>query len=331
VEGQSIAGFFPCELRRFGVGVPVCGWPGTLCQGLVHAPGAEWDPRELVRACGLSVWHFDHVTAEQQPFMRFRTGMAPSPVMDLADGFAAYHAKLRVSSPRFCRDIARRARNLAQVTGELRFEAGSRDSGLLRTLMAWKAEQYRRIGAIDRFSRPWFVGLLETLLAARGDHFSGLLTASYAGGHPVAAHFGLRSGDLVAAWFTAYDTRFRKYSPGLIQFMHMAEALAAAGVHTIDLGEGGARYKEELKSRDIFVARGIVSGQPRLQTVHRASVAAGEWGIRAVLRCPRAYRLTRSLRSALRRTGQPDDAIVSDLSTCGRRGQSNADFGGVSQ
>src|SRR2546422_9451156 len=41
-DGQAPAGFFPFERRSLGVGVPVA--PElTLCQGLVHAPGAGWD------------------------------------------------------------------------------------------------------------------------------------------------------------------------------------------------------------------------------------------------------------------------------------------------
>ena len=31
------------------------------CQGLVHAPGAQWDPAELLRGCGIVAWHFDHL------------------------------------------------------------------------------------------------------------------------------------------------------------------------------------------------------------------------------------------------------------------------------
>jgi CelD/BcsL family acetyltransferase involved in cellulose biosynthesis len=46
-DGASTVGFFPFERRRLGVGVPIA--PGlTDCQGLVHAPGAEWDVRELL-------------------------------------------------------------------------------------------------------------------------------------------------------------------------------------------------------------------------------------------------------------------------------------------
>jgi CelD/BcsL family acetyltransferase involved in cellulose biosynthesis len=299
-DGASIAGFFPFERRRLGVGVPICGWPGTLCQGLVHAPGVDWDPRDLLRGCRLSIWHFDHLVAGQKPFERYQTATNPSPVMDLSDGFASYRARLTAKSPRFSKAIAHCARNLARDVGELHFVADSRDINLLRTLMAWKSEQYRRVAAIDRFDRRWVVGLLDALHATRSAHVTGVLSAAYAGDQPVALQFGMRSGHVFAGWFTAYDRRFAKYSPGMIQFMQMAEEFAAAGVHTIDLGEGAAAWKERLKTYDISVASGVVSAQSMLAAAHRMSRSAAERAAQAVFHHPRLYRATRYVRSALR-------------------------------
>jgi CelD/BcsL family acetyltransferase involved in cellulose biosynthesis len=299
-DGQSIAGFFPFEKRRLGAGVPICGWPGTLCQGLVHAPGAEWHPQELLRGCQLSVWQFDHLVAGQKPFERYQTATAPSPVMDLSDGFASYRARLEAKSPRFSKGIARCARNLARDAGELRFVGDSRDVNLLHTLMAWKSGQYRRLAAVDRFARPWVVGLLDALHATRSGHVNGVLSATYAGGQPVAAQFGLRSEHIFAGWFTAYDPRFSRYSPGLIQFMQMAESFAAAGVHAVDLGEGAATYKERLKTYDIFVASGVVTGRSLLAAAHRASRNAAERAGQAAYRHPSLYQATRYLRNAVR-------------------------------
>lgn len=299
-DGPSIAGFFPFERRRLGAGVPICGWPGTLCQGLVHAPGAEWDPRELLRGCRLSVWQFDHLVGGQKPFERYQAAVAPSPVMDLGDGFDSYRERLKAKSPRFSKGIARCARNLARDAGELRFVDDSRDVNLLRTLMRWKSEQYRRIAAVDRFARPWVVGLLDALHATRSGHVSGVLSATYAGDQPVAAQFVLRSGRICAGWFTAYDQRYARYSPGLIQFMHLAESLAAVGVHAIDLGEGAAAYKERLKTYDVVVGSGLVTGGSLLAAAHRVSRNAAERAGRAAYRHPGLYHATRYLRNAVR-------------------------------
>jgi CelD/BcsL family acetyltransferase involved in cellulose biosynthesis len=299
-DGSSIAGFFPFERRRLGVGVPICGWPGTLCQGLVHAPDADWDPRDLLRGCRLSAWQFDHLVAGQEPFERYQAATAPSPVIDLSHGFASYRSQLAAKSPRFSREIARRARKLVRDAGELRCVADSRDTGLLRTLMTWKSEQYRRMAVIDRFDRPWVVGLMEALHATRSAHFSGLLSALYAGDQPVAAQFGLLSGNVHAGWVTAYDRRFAQYSPGLIKVLRLAEELAALGVHTLDMGEGAATYKETLKTYDIFVASGIVTSRSVLAAAHRVSRNSAQRAGQAVFRHQRLYHATRYVRNALR-------------------------------
>lgn len=299
-DGQSLAGFFPFERGRLGAGMPICAWPGALCQGLVHAPGLEWDPRDLLRGCRLSAWQFDHLVAGQKPFSRYLTATAPSPVMDLSQGYASYFAELRANSPHFCRNLARNARNLARDAGEFRFVVDSRDVGMMRRLMAWKSEQYRRQGIINRFDRPWLVGLLDALHSIHNDHFSGLLCVSYADDEPIAALFGMRCENLFAGWFTTYNPNFGKYSPGMLQFMHLAEQLASSGVHTIDLGEGGGSYKQRLKSRDVFVAEGIVTGRSALATAHRARSVSTQWVGRTLYQHPRLYRATRQVRSALR-------------------------------
>ena len=99
-DGPSLLGFFPFERHQLGVGTPIAA-ELTLCQGLIHAPGAEWDARELLRACRISVWQFDHLVAGQRPFEVYRTAMLPSPTIDLADGFDSYFKKLRAASPGF--------------------------------------------------------------------------------------------------------------------------------------------------------------------------------------------------------------------------------------
>ena len=260
-EGQSTIGFFPFERRRFGAGAPVCGWL-TPCQGLIHAPGVDWDPRELIRGCGLSSWQFDSIIVDQQPFKPYHMGTIPTAMIDLSDGFSAYYEKLQVRSPRFCKELGRKTRKIGREVGELRIVADSRDASVLHKLMAWKSAQYRQTSHVDRFSEPWLVGLLEALLATREEGISGLLSAQYAGDQLITAQFGLRNESLLAGWFTAYDTSVRKYAPGLIHLKQLAEEMAAAGIRVIDMG-GGVKnyYKETMKSGDGYVAHGIVTGR----------------------------------------------------------------------
>jgi CelD/BcsL family acetyltransferase involved in cellulose biosynthesis len=203
-EGQDITGFFPFERHRLNVGVPIAVGL-TDCQGLVHAPGAEWDARALLRACGISAWQFDHLVAGQKPFEPYQAAVAPSPVVDLSRGFAAYHASLRAAAPSFCREMARKARKLGREVGELRLVTDSRDVSVLRILMNWKSAQYRRTGRRNLFSQPWVIELLDSLLTTRTSGPSGVLSMLYAGETPVAGNFGLRSGPILAGWIVELD------------------------------------------------------------------------------------------------------------------------------
>jgi CelD/BcsL family acetyltransferase involved in cellulose biosynthesis len=298
-DGQSVVGFFPFERRRLGVGVPIGGWLSG-CQGLVHAPGVEWDPRELLRGCRLSAWQFDNLIVDQQPFKPHHAATEPSPVMDLTDGFDAYYAKLRLKSPRFCRELGRKTRKLGREAGEVRVVADSRDSDVLRMLIAWKSDQYRRTSHVDRFEQPWLGELLHALLATRDEHLSGMLSVLYAGEQAVAAQFGLRTGSLLAGWFTAYDIRFAKYSPGVIHLLQMAKQLATAGIRTIYMGKGARRYTQAVKSHDVVVAEGVVTDRSFLGMVHGARGASAQWALGVVRQHPNLHRAADQM---LRRSG----------------------------
>ena len=289
-DGPAIVGFFPFQRRRFGVGVPL-GAGLTDGQGLVHVPALDWDPRELLRACRLNEWQFDHLVAGQRPFEGYVSAVVPSPVIDLSDGFAAYRDKLRVTSPRFGQDVARKARRLARESGELGFVVDSVKDSDLRLLLKWKSDQYRRNGWVDVFAREWIVDLISFLFTIRSDRFAGMLSVLYAGEKPVAAHFGLRSGPILAHWFPAYDVRFGKQSPGLIQHLRMAEESAALGITTIDMGTGAERYKHTLKSHDLFVGEGVVTRGPLAARVHRLRTAQVDWARRQVKRHPGLFRV----------------------------------------
>jgi len=299
-DGPAVIGFFPFEKHRLGVGVPI-GAGLTDCQGLVHVAGLEWDARELLRGCGISAFFFDHLAQEQRPFGRWVVATDPSPVIDLTDGFAAYQAKLSTKSPPFLKDRARRGRKMIREAGPLRHVVDSRDPAALRVLMDWKSDQYRRTGRTDRFARPWIVGLINDLFEARGSHFSGRLSVLYAGDTPVAGHFGVRSRHNLAHWFPAYDPAFGKYSPGLIQHVRMIEDTAPTGITLIDMGKGAKRYKETLKTSDLFVCEAAVTGNSPLALAHRARIAPSQWAVRTIRAHPALYEPADQL---LKRYGQ---------------------------
>ena len=294
VEGTEIVGFFPFQRRRLRVGVPI-GAGLNDCQGLIHVPGMEWDTRELLRACRISVWQFDHLVQGQRPFDCYKTAVAASPVIDLTNGFLAYREKLQIESPKFYKDLDRKIRRLEDAEGELRFVMDSRDLSELRKLIDWKSDQCRHNNWINLFDRPWVIDLLDYLFSSHGDHFNGLLSFLYAGETPVAAHFGLRTDHILAAWFPAYDKRFGRQSPGLIQFLRMVEEAAAIDVQLINLGKGTARFKETLKNCDLVVAEGMVARGVLLAAAHRARSSTVKWAGPQIRRHPHLFRATEQL------------------------------------
>ncbi|MEV7197295.1 GNAT family N-acetyltransferase [Streptomyces sp. NPDC093510] len=267
-KGQPV-GFFPYERNSFGVGRAI-GLGLSDCQALVHRPGVTWDTHELLRACRLSVFEFDHLIEDQQPFGAYVTGTFASPVLDLKAGEEESYAQwLRGAYPGLAKTTLKKERRLGRDLGEIRFVHDERDPRMLRTLMRWKSAQYRRTGRMDRFARPWIVALVDDLFQVREEHFTGVLSVVYAGDRPVAAHFGPRSATVFAAWFTAYDPELSYYSPGLMMHLRMADAAGRDGVRIMDMGRGDKEYKDWLKTRELRVGEGFATRPHPVATAHR--------------------------------------------------------------
>ncbi|MEU3985153.1 GNAT family N-acetyltransferase [Streptomyces sp. NPDC026672] len=267
-EGGEPVGFFPYERNALGVGRAI-GLGLSDCQALVHLPGVTWDARELLRACGMSIFEFDHLVQEQRPFDSHVTGTFASPVIDVKPGDGDYAQWLRASYPGLAKTTLKKERRIGRDVGEVRFVFDERDPGMLRRLMQWKSAQYRRTGRMDRFSRPWIVDLVDHLFRVREEHFTGVLSVLYAGDRPLAAHFGPRSSSVLAAWFTTYDPELRYYSPGLLMHLRLTEAAGRDGVTLVDLGRGDKEYKEWLKTRELRVGEGFASRPHPVATAYR--------------------------------------------------------------
>ncbi|MFF4754354.1 GNAT family N-acetyltransferase [Streptomyces sp. NPDC002514] len=267
-EDGGPVGFLPYERTALGVGRAI-GLGLSDCQALVHRPGVSWDTRELLRACGLSLFEFDHLVEGQRPFAAHVTGLFASPVIDVKPGDGGYPEWLRGAYPSLARTTLKKERRIGRDVGEVRFVFDERDPRMLRLLMRWKSAQYRRTGRMDRFARPWIVDLTEHLFQVREEHFTGVLSALYAGDRPVAAHFGPRSSTVLAAWFTAYDPDLHYYSPGLMMHLRTTEAAGRHGVTLVDLGRGDKEYKDWLKTRELRVGEGFVTRPHPVAAVHR--------------------------------------------------------------
>ncbi|NUT44513.1 MAG: GNAT family N-acetyltransferase, partial [Thermoactinospora sp.] len=260
-EPGRTAGFLAFQRDRLGIGRPV-GAGLTDAQGAALAEGLELEPGALLKACGLSVWEFDHLVADQFP--AFHTSRHPSPVIDLRKG---------LPSNKTVKTTMAKERKLERDIGAVRHDYATTDPEALRTLLGWKSRQYRRTGRTDRFAAPWIVRLVEELLLIDTPDFGGVLDLVYADDLPVAGHFGLRSDKVLTGWFPAYDPAFSRYSPGLIQHLAMAREAAAHGIALIDLGRGAKEYKDKLSNGSLTVAEGRLARATPAAALHWATTA----------------------------------------------------------
>ncbi|MFF9220550.1 GNAT family N-acetyltransferase [Streptomyces viridosporus] len=257
-DGAEPAGFLPYERGAWGQGRAI-GLGVSDCQGAVLGPGHGLETGELLRACSVSSFVFDNLEAGQALFVPYAAEEHATYVIDVEKGYETYASVLRAQSPKFLKTTLAKERRLGRQVGPLRFVFDERDPAALRTLMDWKSAQYRRTGRRDRFAREWIARLVGRLAETRAPQCAGTLSVLYAGGRPVAAHFGLRSASVLACWFPAYDPQFAKYSPGLVLHLRMAEAAAAEGIGLLDMGRGPAEYKDSLKTGELAVYEGAAT------------------------------------------------------------------------
>ena len=267
VDGRPV-GFFPYQRGRANIGRPVGGRLSDF-QALIAAPGCSADPLEMLRACHLSAWHFDHLLVEQNEFRPFTWRADDSPYIDLNGGLEGYlRAKENGSSLRS--EYGQKRRKIEREVGPLRFEPDTRDEDILATCFRWKEQQYLRTGAPNVFAYEWVLKLFDKLLSYRGEDFAPMVSVLYAGDKIAAINFCLRSRNVLHAWFPAYNVEMASYSPGTLHWMELMRAMPAFGISRIDLGKGPEKFKRRFMSGAIQVSEGTVDLRLVATLVRRA-------------------------------------------------------------
>jgi CelD/BcsL family acetyltransferase involved in cellulose biosynthesis len=263
-SGGGVAGFFPFQFSRTGVGRPVGGKLSDY-HGVIVGPEVEWDACEVLRRCGLRSFAFSHLIGSQRPFRPYFKALAASPVVVLDDPAGP--------APRPPGQAERKRRRLER-RATLRLDAeGSPDA--LHTLLVWKSSQYRRTGAFDTLSRPWVVELLERLHATKTSALEGALSCLWADDVLIAAHLGLRSGRVLHWWFPGYDAALARDSPGLVHLSLLLGAAPEDGIGLVDFGKGDEAYKGWFANGSVELGIGSVETS-RLAAL-RAGAARVAW------------------------------------------------------
>jgi CelD/BcsL family acetyltransferase involved in cellulose biosynthesis len=269
-DGGEVRGFLPFQRDRWGAASPVAAglseWQAVIL-GEEHE--GECDIRKLLRSSGLKNWHFDHLIESQASVQNCEAIFGAAPCIDLSGGFDLYAQSRRDAGSACITETLRKRRKLEREIGPIRFELHTDDRSAFETLLKWKAAQNERTGLLNIFRYGWVVDTLESIWRTQSERFAGVLSALHVGDDLVAVHLGPRSSTISHLWFTAYDPKFAKYSPGLILLIEMARGLADNGVTRIDLGPGPQRYKLQFKTGDIGVARGVVDQSPTVRAFRR--------------------------------------------------------------
>lgn len=252
-SADKVIGLFPFQRGRGTVGYPAA-YRLNDYQAGVFAPDAEINAVELLRGCGLSAWHFDHLITSQKCFAAGHSLYDNAPYIDLSQGFEAYRS-IASGSSRW-KSTLRKGRNLEREIGPVRFEFHTDEFEPYRTLIDWKSSQVRQNRKRCVFDWPWVQESLEELRVTENEACAGTLSTLYAGEHLVAAHLGLSSQEVLHWWITAYDPTFSKYSPGAVLLVRLIEEAARRGLQRIDLGKGDEPYKATFQSG----ARPLASG-----------------------------------------------------------------------
>jgi CelD/BcsL family acetyltransferase involved in cellulose biosynthesis len=252
-----IAGFFPHQRSFWGKGKPVGGALSDY-HGVIVGPDAEWEVEPLMRAANLSVFSFNHLVDCTRKFESYVEARSTSPQIDLSSGFAHYIQQRRDAGSDYIRKTEGLARKLGREVGELRFTLHESSSDAIQQVIKWKSAQYSQGRLPDAFAVQWTVKLLNRIAEVQTGDFAGVCSVLRAGDRIVAAHMGMRSAHVLHYWFPAYDPQFAKFSTGIILLLRMAQALAATGLRTIDLGGGKSLYKTRLMTGEVAIQEGSV-------------------------------------------------------------------------
>ena len=245
-DGPAITGFLPFHRRPGGRGVPLAG-PIADYQGLLgRAPGGL-RPAEMLGACGLSHYDYDHALGSSTIFREAAFRRTASPLIELGGGFDGWHGARRKATSAI-RNTERKMRKMDREIGPLRFDPDSRDPAAWDSLTGWKRAALADKGVALILDTPWVQGVTGDIRATEGPGLAGRLSTLHAGDRLVAVHFGMRSDRAWHWWFPAFDPAMSAYSPGLALLLMCARQAAAEGLDELDLGRGTERYKREFAS-----------------------------------------------------------------------------------
>ena len=274
-SGDTPVGFFPYQRSRGNVGRPLAGKLSDF-QAIIIPESHQCNPLDVLHACKLNAWHFDHLLVHQSEFTPFVWRDTDSPYIQLSTGLPSYLAN-RENGRSLRSEYGQRKRKIEREVGPLRFEADTRDPAVIAACFRWKEQQYLRTGKPNLFAYQWVRDLFDTILVPRSEDFSAMVSVLYVGSTVASVNLCLRSRDILHAWFPAYNAGLASYSPGTLHWFEMIDALPAYGISRIDLGKGPESFKRRFMSGAVRVGEGTVDAGPLTSLARRAWQRTRDW------------------------------------------------------
>jgi CelD/BcsL family acetyltransferase involved in cellulose biosynthesis len=258
LKNEEVIGFFPFEKYADEKARPV---GSIFCdyQCVIVPPQIKWSPTELLNACSLKEYYFDHQLLEQSQWQKYAEIQDVSWCIDLKDGYKVYEKLLKSQNKKLLEQTYRKKRKLEREVGNVTFTSHINDEKLLCQLLEWKSNQWAESGWAGRFKEKWEQQLMKELMNTQTKKFGGLFSVLSVNDIPIAMHIGLYSSKVWHYWTTAYDQDYKKYSPGIIMLVEMIKCANDLGFDEIDMGKEAFRYKKSLYTHNVSLCEGKIN------------------------------------------------------------------------
>ncbi len=244
-------------------------------QGAVYRPTFDWNTKEILRRVKIKRLNFTDWVVPEREFQAAALVTHQAPHIDLSQGFEAYRIERRQHT-RELQEGLRKTRKISRDTGPLRLEPYCEDKKVLSQMLKWKASQLKSNSQWNALRIPWTDSAFHAAMDIRTPAFAGMLTALWAGDQLVAATMGIRSRSVLHGWVIAYAPEFRKYSPGLMLILKLAQQCESLGIERIDMGRGDEFFKTSFASGFTEVHDGLIDADPLNVWLHNVKVHVRE-------------------------------------------------------
>jgi len=241
-RGDELVGVWPFHLRPLGLARPI-GAPLSDWHGPILAPGHSLEPGALLAAAGVAGARLAGLADPLDHFAAARGDAIVSHAALLHDGADALIARLNAARPAHGKNMRRRFRKAEREAGAIGLVIGGRDPALFTQMLAWKRAQYAATGRHDVLASPWVQSLLRDLVSGAGHGLRADVFGVTLAGKLAAVQLFLRDGDVLHAWFPAYDPAFATFSPGHLLTELVVRHAAASGIARIEFGPGEDEFK----------------------------------------------------------------------------------------